>query len=76
MLKYWISIGLLIFCCPAQAEEVGPWFGSEVTSPEQLSVVVTTTDGSQLDQTPNCTIYSCFQLKKIVKPELKSASNP
>jgi hypothetical protein len=76
MVKYWISIGLLIFCCPAQAEEVGPWFGSEVTSPEQVSGAVTTTNSSQPDQNSNCTIYSCFQLKKIAKPELKSASNP
>ncbi len=76
MLKRWISISYLICCGAAQAEEVGPWFGTEVTSPEQVSVIVTNTNMSNLDQNPNCTIYSCPKLKNIVKPELKSAANP
>jgi hypothetical protein len=76
MLKFWISVSILVCCSSAQAEEVGPWFGSEVASPEQVSVIVTATNGSDPVQNPNCTIYSCPKLKNIVKPELKSAANP
>lgn len=76
MLKFGIPIGVLICCGSVQAEEVGPWFGSEVNSPEQVSVDVTATNASDFAQKPNCTIYSCPKIKNIVKPELKSASNP
>ena len=76
LLKCWIFISLLICCVSAQAEDVGPWFGSEVTSPEQVSAIVVNTNMSDFDQNPDCTIYSCSNLKNIVKPELKSAANP
>ena len=76
LLKRWIFISVLSCCGSAQAQEPGPWFGGEVISPEQVSVVATTTNVSEIDQEANCTIYSCPKSKNIVKPELKSASNP
>lgn len=76
MLKCWISIIMLICCGSARAEEIGPWFGSAVASPEQVSIVAKAKNMSNLDQRLNCTIYNCIKLKNIVKPELKSASNP
>jgi hypothetical protein len=76
MLKFWVSIIVLACGGSAQAEDTGPWFGSVVASPEQVSVIVTATNDSELNQNPNCTIYSCSKPKNIVKPELKSVSNP
>jgi hypothetical protein len=76
MLKFCVTICVLICCGSVHAEDVGPWFGSEVTEPEQVSAVVTATNVVNFDQNQNCTIYSCSKLKKIAKPELKSASNP
>ena len=76
MLKYWISIIMLICCGSVHAEESGPWFGSAVASPEQIGVAADAKNVSNLAQNQNCTIYNCIKLKNIVKPELKSASNP
>ena len=76
MLKFGVFISTLVFCGSVQAEDMGPWFGSDVASPEQVSVIVTSKNASDIDRNPNCTIYSCVGPKNIVKPELKSAANP
>jgi hypothetical protein len=76
VLKFWVLIVVLACSGSAQAEDIGPWFGSEVASPEQVSVNIAAATSSVVNQNQNCTIYSCSKPENIVKPELKSASNP
>ena len=76
MLKRWVLILVLTHCGSAQAEDIGPWIGGAVVAPEQVSIMVQQSNALDMSQSADCTIYSCYNEKNIVKPELKSASNP
>ena len=76
MIRAIVIVTLLLLSGTAQAEDMSPWFGSEVSPPEQIVINLISDARTDSVKSPDCSIYDCTTLVKIAKPEQKSAAIP
>ena len=76
MIKAIVIVTVILVSGAAQAEGLSPWFGSEVSPPEQIAINIMANAVADSVKNQDCAIYDCATLVKIAKPEQKSTANP